>query len=70
MFAELKPKTMTPIPQQNKEIQALLRIIAAKCNQFAIQNADKQYGDLGAVKQDLININNFISDNYLNEVKR
>ncbi len=70
MFAGLKLKTMTPIPQQNKEIQSLLKIIATKCNNFANQNPDKQYGDLGAVKQDLIAINNFLSDNYLNEVKR
>ncbi len=70
MFAGLNPKTMTPIPQQNKEIQSLLKIIATKCQNFALQHPDKQYGDLGAVKQDLIAINNFLSDNYLNEVKR
>jgi len=74
MFAGLtnknREKPMKTIPEQNREIQQLLRIIAQKCKNFAEEHANTYYGDLGAVKQDLMNVNNFLSDKYLNEPNR
>lgn len=56
---------MKTYKEQNSEIQKLLKRISTKTKNFAKQEGNPNFGDLGAVLSDLQNIDHFLSDKYL-----
>ena len=56
---------MRTYKEQNQEIKALLKRIGTKCSNFAKQNKNPNFGDLGYVLTELKDIDNFLNDKYL-----
>ena len=56
---------MKSYKEQNAEIQRLIKRISIKSKNFAKQTANPNFGDLGSVLSDLIEIDSFLNDKYL-----